>query len=136
MDAAALRASVIDAPRDIDAEVCIRAGYLALRRIADFFDITYNGDPKPGDAISIQREEFDDAYKELKESGLPMRRDRDQGWLDFSGWRVNYDTVLLALASLTMAAYAPWSSDRGLKNYNPSFFRRRRLRALSPDASR
>ena len=57
MDAAALRAAVIDAPRDIDAEVCIRAGYLALRRICDFFRITYDSNPKPDDPISIQREE-------------------------------------------------------------------------------
>lgn len=33
-------------------------------------------------------------------------------WRDFAGWRVNYDTVLVALAGLTMAPYAPWSSDR------------------------
>ncbi len=27
---------------------------------------------------------------------------------DFSGWRVNYDTVLLALAQLTNAPETPW----------------------------
>jgi hypothetical protein len=40
--------------------------------------------------------------------------DRDAAWRDFAGWRVNYDTVLLALAAMTMAPYAPWSSDRSL----------------------
>ena len=48
------------------------------------------------------------------ESGVPLIADRDQAWRDFAGWRVNYDTVLLALAAMTMAPYAPWSSDRSL----------------------
>jgi hypothetical protein len=36
-------------------------------------------------------------------------------WLDFSGWRVNYDTVLITLAGFFMAPYAPWSSDRSIR---------------------
>jgi hypothetical protein len=36
LDAAALAASTLDIPRDPQADLCIRAGYLALRRIADF----------------------------------------------------------------------------------------------------
>jgi hypothetical protein len=43
---------------------------------------------------------------------VKLKRDRDQAWRDFNGWRVNYDTVLLALAAITMAPPAPWSSDR------------------------
>jgi len=45
-------------------------------------------------------------------AGMPMVTDRDQAWLSFRGWRVNYDEVLLQLAQLTWAPYAPWSSDR------------------------
>ena len=45
---------------------------------------------------------------------MPIKADRDQAWLDFAGWRVNYDTVLLELADLTDAPYAMWSSDRGV----------------------
>jgi hypothetical protein len=41
-----------------------------------------------------------------------MKPDRDAAWAAFAGWRVNYDSVLLALATLVMAPYAPWSSDR------------------------
>ena len=33
---------------------------------------------------------------------------------NFKGWRVNYDRVLLGLARITSAPYAPWSSDRTL----------------------
>ncbi len=113
LDCAALRASTLDMPRQPTAELCIRAGFLALRSIADFFRIPYNPDPKPTDPISISREEFDDAYDELVAEGVPVKPDRDQCWRDFAGWRVNYDTVLLTLANLTVAPIAPWTSDRG-----------------------
>jgi hypothetical protein len=129
LDAASLSASTVDAPREVQAEFCIRAGYLALRRIASFFGIPYDPDPKPGDPITITREEFDDAYDQLSGEGVPVKRDRDQAWKDFAGWRVNYDTVLVALAGLTMAPFAPWSSDRSLRDWRPPLIRRRwRLR--------
>jgi hypothetical protein len=114
LDAAALAASTVDIPRDPQADLCIRAGYLALRRVADFFRIAYDPEPKYGDPISITREEFDAACELLAEADVPLKPDREQCWRDFAGWRVNYDTVLLALAGLTMAPYAPWSSDRSL----------------------
>jgi hypothetical protein len=112
LDAAALMASTIDVPHDARTDLCIRAGYLALRKIADFFGIAYDPDPKPDDPITIARDEFDAAYDQLAASDVPLRSDREQAWQDFAGWRVNYDTVLVALAALTMAPYAPWSSDR------------------------
>jgi hypothetical protein len=114
LDAAALSTSTLDIPRDPQADLCIRAGFLALRRVADYFGITYNPNPQPDDPISISRDEFDAAYDHLASQGVPLKADRDQAWRDFAGWRVNYDTVLLALAGLTMAPYAPWSSDRSL----------------------
>ena len=63
----------------------------------------------------MTRHEYDQAYARLAQAGLPLKADLDQAWLDFAGWRVNYDTVLLALAALTMAPEAPWSSDRSLR---------------------
>jgi hypothetical protein len=114
LDTAALTNALLDIPHDPQADLCIRAGYLALRHIADFFKIKYNPDPKPDDPISISRAEFDAVCAELASKGIPIKRDGEQAWRDFAGWRVNYDTVLLALAALTMAPYAPWSSDRSL----------------------
>jgi hypothetical protein len=114
LDAAALLRSTVDVSRDAQADLCIRAGYLALRRIADFFQIEYNAQPKPDDPISLSRVEFDAAYDELAQNGVPLIADRDAAWRNFAGWRVNYDATLLALAALTMAPYAPWSSDRSL----------------------
>lgn len=118
LDGAALFASVVDAPREIEAELCLRAGYLALRAVADTQGITYDDDPDPGDPITLVREEFDDACAILEAEGVPLRHDRDQAWADFAGWRVNYDRVLVSLATNVMAPYAKWSSDRSVSRYS------------------
>lgn len=112
LDAASLTLAVVDIPSDPPAALCIRAGYIALRRISDYFSIPYNPTPKPTDPISISRAEFDTACQELEKTGLPLKTDRDAAWQAFNGWRVNYDTVLLTLAGLAMAPKAPWISDR------------------------
>jgi hypothetical protein len=45
-----------------------------------------------GDPITITRDEFDEAYDRLSGEGVPLKADRDHAWVDFAGWRVNYDT--------------------------------------------
>ena len=113
LDAAALTLAVADIPYDAQAALCIRAGYLALRRIGDFFRISYDPNPRfPATAISVTRDEFDAACAVFAAEGMPMKGDRDQAWLDFAGWRVNYDQLLLTLCAITLAPSAPWSSDR------------------------
>jgi len=112
LDSASFAASTLDQPREPRAELCIRAGYLCLRRIAKTFSIAHRDDPEPGDPISITREEYDEVYDQLLADGLPLKEDRDQAWRDFAGWRVNYDDVLVPLARLILAPEAPWSSDR------------------------
>lgn len=123
LDAAALVNAALDIPHDVQADLCIRAGYLALRRIGDFFNIKYNPDPKPDSPISISREEFDQACDQLAQQGAPLKADRDQAWQDFWGWRVNYDTVLVGLADIVGAPEAPWSSDRAQRTQR-SWYRR------------
>jgi hypothetical protein len=122
LDAASLRLAAVDIPFDPEAGICVRAGFFALRAVADYFGIPYDPDPHPGDTISITKEEFLEACDQLVEAGLPVRADREAAWFDFTGWRVNYDVPLIALAGFIMTPYAPWSSDRSLR------FRRARLR--------
>jgi hypothetical protein len=130
LDGASLLASTVDRRRSPDAELCNRAGYVALRRIADSFGIEHNPDPHwPQEPISIDRREFDQVCRELAEAGVPLKADLEQAWRDFAGWRVNYDRVLLSLASLTMAPYAPWSSDRSMLVRRRPLGRRSRSKA-------
>jgi len=126
LDAAALVSSTVDIPKDTQADLCIRAGYLALRHIASFFGIPYNPNPQPTDPISVTRVQFDAACDELASAGVPLKADRDQAWRNFTGWRVNYDTVLLALANITLAPAAPWSSEGTLKPAPSLFIRKGR----------
>jgi hypothetical protein len=124
LDAASLRLAAVDLAFEPDAGICVRAGFFALRSIADYYGIAYDADPQPGDPISITKDEFLDACDQLAAAGIPVRADREAAWLDFTGWRVNYDVPLLALAGFIAVPYAPWSSDRSLR------VRRARLRQV------
>lgn len=112
LDAAALRASTIDLPRNPSAELCMRAGYLSLRAVADYFGLPHHRSPRPDDPISILRTEYDGVVAELRAAGVPVKADQEQAWRDFAGWRVNYDRVLLELCAVVQPPPAPWSSDR------------------------
>jgi len=114
LDTAALVVSTVDVPWEPRAAFCIRSGYLALGQIANFFNIAYNPKPQRDDPICIERHEYDELCQRLDLQGVPLKADLDQAWRDFCGWRVNYDVILIALANLVMAPYAPWSSDRSV----------------------
>jgi hypothetical protein len=113
LDTASLVLGAVDIPNEVSAALCIRAGFLALRRIANYFGIPNPQDPHfPENSISVTRPEFDEVLAQLEAGGLPIKPDREQAWRDFAGWRVNYDRSLTSLCNLVMAPYAPWSSDR------------------------
>ncbi len=117
LDAASLWLSTFRGAPEASAAMTIRAGYIALRRISDYFGIGYDPDPTPGDPISITRYEFDQAWDQMAKAGMPLVDDRDEAWRAFAGWRVNYDTVLLTLAEFVHAPYAPWTSDRSTPDH-------------------
>ncbi len=121
LDAASLRLAAVDLPFDPQAGFCLRGGVFALRAVASYFGLPFDPDPAPTDATSISEEEFLDACDRLVAATIPIRADREQAWRDFNGWRVNYDQVLIGLAGLVMAPYAPWSSDRSLRYRRPTF---------------
>lgn len=107
MDAAAIVRSSVAIPMDVQADLMIRAGYLALRRIGTFFRLAYDEHPLPTDATSVDRSRFESALDVLAASGVPLVEDRDQAWRDFNGWRVNYDSVLRGMERVAMAP-TPW----------------------------
>ncbi|HWE55844.1 MAG TPA: hypothetical protein VG435_10040 [Acidimicrobiales bacterium] len=138
LDSASFWMAAVEHPKDPDAQLCVRAGFLALRRIADAFSLTYDPDPGADDPISVTRAEWDEVMDEIQGAGLPMVADREQAWRDWRGWRVNYDTVLLLLARVTEAPMAPWISDRSpIRASRPSGrtgsgWRPRRTRSPAP----
>jgi hypothetical protein len=107
MDTAAIVRSSVAIPMDVQADLMIRAGYLATHRIASYFGLLANPNPQPTDPISVDRAHFDEALEVLADAGVPLVEDRDQAWRDFAGWRVNYDPSLRHLERLTMAP-TPW----------------------------
>ena len=113
IDGAALMLSCIDDEEQTPhPALVLRAGIEALRHIADFFRVSYNPDPHfPEDPIAISRDDFDAAWNRLQSQGVPLKDDPDLAWQNFAGWRVNYDSVLVALARLTMAPDVAWLSD-------------------------
>lgn len=133
LDGASFWAGAIEHPKDPDVQLCIRAGFLALRQIGDTFKVAYNADPDPGDPISVSRQEWDEAMAEMEAAGLPLSADRDQAWEAWKGWRVNYDAVLLNLARLVEAPPIPWVSDRSPVTLNAAA--RRRLRPRRVDGT-
>jgi hypothetical protein len=113
LDASSLALAAIDLPFEPSAALSIRAGFLALQQIANTFGITYPQDAHfPENPISISQSEFNDVLNRLAEAGVPLKPDREQAWIDFAGWRVNYDQPLIKLCQLVMAPPAVWSSDR------------------------
>lgn len=114
LDAVALIGAVLSRGPSAQERMTLRAGAFALRRIADFFEVHYDRSPKSDGPISVRRDEFDAVYERLKNEGLEVGAGPEQAWADFVAARVQYDEVLLALATLTMAPDAPWSSDRAL----------------------
>lgn len=119
LDMAALSLAAIDMPRDPQAALTIRSGYLTLRAIASYYNLPFDDAPQPNDPIAVRRDEFDDLIEGLAVEGVPLRADRDRAWRDFAGWRVNYDTPLVGLCALCAAPPAPWSSDRARRFVPP-----------------
>jgi hypothetical protein len=120
LDCAAIKLSCLDVPFSGRTALCLRSGFLALRRLADYFSVPVDHDPAPTDPISVTRSEFDTMIVELRAMGVNLRSDEDRMWADFVGWRVNYDKALVGLAKLVIAPDAVWSSDRPGARYVPT----------------
>ena len=129
LDTAAITASTIDRPHNAQTDLMLRTGFFALRRIADYFGMSYDPDPAADAPISVSRREFDLLCVELRAMDIPLKPDLDVAWRDYAGWRVNYDSVLIQLCGLVMAPPGKWSSDRvQVDTTFPKVFRRPRRR--------
>ena len=86
----------------------IRAGYLALRDIADHYRIEPERSPDDRDRLEVTRGDFDVLLDRLIEAGVVDEPDRDHVWHEFAGWRVNYDRALTGLRDLVGDVPSHW----------------------------
>lgn len=77
-----------------DPQLCIRSGWLALQAHGDYFKIPYPKESTVGEIIAVTRAQFNSVVRRLRRAGVPVVDDLDQAWLDFAGWRVNYDVII------------------------------------------
>ena len=108
LDAAALFNAAIDVTPSPTAGLCIRAGWLNLRRIADYLKVPYPTQLDSATPITITRHEFDHVIDRLHRGGVPIVPDRDAAWRDFQGWRVNYDAIIEAFYKVFTCPRTNW----------------------------
>lgn len=111
LDAAALQAS-ISGEVALQARLFLRMGFGCLQQLATTVGIPYNPDPRPDDGIRLTREEFDVGIARMQAYGYPVSRPVDEVWVHFQGWRVNYESIVYALAYAIDAPPALWSGPR------------------------
>lgn len=112
MDSAALHLAVAPERAPSQARLVLRGGFTALRDVASALGLDYDQDPFPDDPIELSRADFDLGLARLERAGFPMDRTPDEAWVDFSGWRVNYEALAVAIADLVDAPPAPWTGTR------------------------
>jgi hypothetical protein len=78
-------------------------------------------------AVSIGREEYDAAMAALSGILVVEPGREDEAWLRFTAIRSAYEPALRALAGVTLASPALWTSDRPAQVGKPRFIRRRPL---------
>lgn len=120
LDAAALFNAAVDVTPSPTAGLCIRAGWLTLRRLADYFRISYPAQVDRTMPISIARHEFDAVLERLERSGVPIVADRDAAWRDFAGWRINYDAIIEACYELFTCPRTDWNMASVQPLFGPS----------------
>jgi hypothetical protein len=113
LDAAALYLALLpDASGLIQARLCLRGGFTCLGNIARALQIPIPENANPSGGISLSYDDFVEAVEHLRKVDFPIQRPAEDAWIDFVGWRVNYEAAAYALAWVTDAPPALWSGPR------------------------
>jgi hypothetical protein len=113
LDAAALYLALVPAASGLmQARLCLRGGFTCLGNIARALRIPIPEDADPNDGISLSYDDFVGAVERLRSVDFPLERPIQEAWLDFLGWRVNYEAAAYALAWAVDAPPALWSGPR------------------------
>ena len=113
LDAAALALAAVDADWGPETGMCLHAGIVSLRHIADFHGIPYQRDVST-EGIAVTKHEVIAACQEMKAAGVAVVSDLDAAYDRFHSRRAEYDHVLLALCAYVYAPPGPWSSDKAV----------------------
>ena len=112
LDAAAMHLSLAPSKASSQARLCLRMGFTLLNRIATTLGWEVDPDPNPEGPINLTFAEFERAVTMLMSVGFTTERSAEEAWIDFRGWRVNYETVAYRLADRLTVPPAPWSGPR------------------------
>jgi len=113
LDAAALYLSLLpEAPGAVSARLCLRGGFTCLGTLARARGFAIPEEADPEDGITLTYEEFVDAIDRLAVVDFPVERTSEEAWLDFVGWRINYESAAYAIARAIDAPPALWSGPR------------------------
>lgn len=110
LDAAALVRSIDLVPDAGKADTMIRSGYLALRSIADFYGIQPEQESGDFGELSVTRDMFEAMLDDLGAAGVAVTADRDDAWVAFAGWRVNYDRSIAGLRERVWDLPSHWEN--------------------------
>src|SRR6202035_5337009 len=88
--------------------------------------MAHAGQPAP--AVSVSRDEYDAAMAALSGILVVEPGREEEGWRRFAWIRSGYDPALRALAGVTLASAAPWTTDRPAAVGRPRFLEHRALR--------
>src|SRR5580658_6697439 len=113
LDATALYLALLpDGSGLLQARLCLRGGFTCLGSIARALRIPIPENADPNDGISLSYDDFVGAVDRLRTVDFPLERPIQEAWLDFLGWRVNYEAAAHALAWAVDAPPALWSGPR------------------------
>ncbi|KAA9331489.1 hypothetical protein F0P96_14705 [Hymenobacter busanensis] len=108
LDTAALIFSTVDQPRSSNAELCFKAGCIAMNRVYRFFQNRAHSQPSglvaTGNPLEEpSRRDFEHAYDQLQEAGVPVVANRAEAWQHYHELRSRYEQAVVFLAKLTVA---------------------------------
>ncbi len=105
LDAATLLITTAELDHRGQAALTLKAGTHLVRDFSSFFRLP------EGDAVGVEYAEFAQAYRSMRELGIPLRPLED-AWPDFSAKRATYAVPLDAMARWWRIPPARWIGDR------------------------
>ncbi len=96
----------------VQARLCLRSGFQCFTEVARALGAQVPDMPDPAAGISLTYEEFLAGVAVMRKVDFPIKRDPEDAWPDFVGWRVNYEQAAYAVAWAVDAVPALWSGPR------------------------